>query len=64
MHTHRHDVTVHRTASCQYEAILSTLQAAAEIHSGRGASEAAGLLTKVKSFNFIILLHIMEKLLG
>ena len=48
----------------RYEAILSTLQAAAEIHSGRGASEAAGLLTKVESFSFIILLHIMEKLLG
>jgi len=39
----------------RYEAILSTLQAAAEIHSGRDASEAAGLLTKVESFSFIVL---------
>jgi len=48
----------------RYEAVLSTLQAAAEIHSGRGASEATGLLTKVESFSFIIIMHIMEKLLG
>lgn len=48
----------------RYEAVLSTLQTAAEIRSGGGASEAAGLLATLESFSFITLLHIMEKLLG
>ena len=48
----------------RYEAILSTLQTATQIRSGKSASEAAGLLAILESFSFIALLHIMEKMLG